>query len=111
MEISLSVTDVANINENEIPNEFILVQNYPNPFNPSTKIEFTIPVSENVRLVIYDVLGNQVSEMINKTLNAGKYDYIWLGKNDDGIKVSAGIYFYRIEAGSFLKTKKMILLK
>ena len=111
LEISLSVTDVANINENEIPNEFILVQNYPNPFNPSTKIEFTIPVSENVRLVIYDVLGNQVSEMINKTLNAGKYDYIWLGKNDDGIKVSAGIYFYRIEAGSFLKTKKMILLK
>ena len=94
-----------------IPDEFVLHQNYPNPFNPSTDIKFSLPSSERVHLVVYDLLGNVVREMVNEELNAGMYTYKWTGENQNGGRVSAGMYFYQIQAGSFSKTKKMILLK
>ena len=97
--------------EKTIPNTYILKQNYPNPFNPSTQIQFSVPNSENVHLIIYDALGNKVKEVFNKELMKGQYSFTWSGKNNEGEKVSSGIYFYRMEAGTFVKTKKMILLK
>ena len=111
LEITLHVSDVVNIDEKTIPNTYILKQNYPNPFNPSTQIQFSIPNSENVHLIIYDALGNKVKEVFNKELMKGQYNFTWSGKNNEGEKVSSGIYFYRMEAGTFVKTKKMILLK
>jgi hypothetical protein len=92
--------------ENEIPQNFDLSQNYPNPFNPSTTISFSIPVQSNVTLKIYDVLGREVDQLINENVNAGQHNIIWNAQN-----FSSGIYFYKIAAGDFIESKKMILLK
>lgn len=93
-------------NQNEVPQTFILKQNYPNPFNPVTQIEFTIPNDEFVTLRIFDILGREVAVMLEKNMKAGKYTTSF-----DGSKISSGVYFYRIEAGRFADTKKMILMK
>ncbi len=89
-----------------LPNEFKLFQNYPNPFNPSTNINFSIPKSSFVSLKIYDVLGQKVTELVNTYKNAGYHSVEF---NAD--KLKSGIYFYKITAGKFTSTKKMILLK
>ena len=93
------------------PSEFLLSQNYPNPFNPSTKIKFTIPSNvksetSNVILKVYDILGNELATLVNKELPAGEYEV----KFDAG-NLSSGMYFYKLQAGSFIETKKMVLLK
>ena len=88
-----------------------MYQNYPNPFNPSTDIQFSLPSTERVHLIVYDLLGNTVKEIVNNNLLPGIYNYKWSGDNEQGSTVSAGMYFYRIQAGSFIKTRKMILLK
>ncbi len=90
----------------EIPSEFALYQNYPNPFNPSTKIEFRLPGSELVSLKVYDILGREVRSLLNETLPAGNYTIDF-----NASALSSGIYFYTFKAGSFISTKKMILLK
>ena len=87
-------------------NEFSLSQNYPNPFNPSTKIKFAIPQESNVELNIYNVLGELVVTLVNKHLNSGYHEYEFNASN-----LSSGIYIYRIKAGNFVETKKMLLLK
>ena len=93
-----------------LPTEYSLEQNYPNPFNPTTVIRYSIPatLSKNVhvQLDIYDVLGNHVSQLVNKDQKAGIYEVKF-----NGINLPSGIYFYRIHAGSFTNTKKLILLK
>ncbi len=85
-------------------------QNYPNSFNPSTKISFTIPnVGTGLALSVlkvYDVLGNEVATLVDEHLEAGKYEVTF-----DASNLTSGIYFYRLQAGSFIETKKMILLK
>ena len=91
--------------------EFILEQNYPNPFNPSTKIKFTIPFVEtrdrvSVRLKVYDVLGNEVSTLVNSTQEAGKHSI-----NFDASKLASGLYIYTLNTGNFTSSKKMMLLK
>lgn len=91
---------------NNIPYEFKLEQNYPNPFNPSTKIEFSIPERSFVSLKIYDVLGREVSKLANGEMQAGLHSV-----NFNASGLSTGIYFYKIEAGNFIKVKKMSLLK
>ena len=91
---------------NETPMSFLLEQNYPNPFNPSTSIQFALPQSGYVTLEIFSVTGERVDVLISEELNAGKYNYEWNGSN-----LTSGIYFYRINAGSFVETRKMILLK
>jgi hypothetical protein len=93
-------------NNNEIPKNFTLLQNYPNPFNPSTKITYQIPVTGNVKLVIYDLLGREVKTLINEVKQPGTYlvDF-------DGTNFASGIYFYKLESGTFSESKKMILLK
>jgi len=92
--------------DNSVPVEFSLSQNYPNPFNPSTTINFSIPEQTNVSLKVYDVLGKEVAELVNKEMSTGFYKV-----NFDASHLSSGIYFYRISAGSFMQTKKMMLVR
>lgn len=89
-----------------IPTIFELAQNYPNPFNPVTIIRYQLPTSSKVTLKIYDVLGNKVITMLNEEKEAGTYEFIF-----DASNYSSGVYFYRIQAGSFATTKKMVLLR
>ena len=88
------------------PDKFVLNQNYPNPFNPSTKISYSISERTNASLKIFDLLGSQVVELFNGEIEAGSYDI-----NFNAINLPSGIYFYRLQAGENIETKKMILLK
>jgi len=100
-----TLTNVGDEN-NSIPTVYRLEQNYPNPFNPTTKIKWQSPSAGYQTLKIYDVLGNEVATLVNEYKNAGSYEV-----NFDASKVSSGIYFYQLQAGSFIETKKMLLLK
>jgi len=95
---------------NEIPNKYSLSQNYPNPFNPSTVIRFSVPndklTTNNVQLIVYDVMGREVQTLVNESLRQGTYETTF-----DGSKLTSGVYFYRLTAGEFTDTKKLILLK
>jgi hypothetical protein len=95
----------------EIPSVFALFQNYPNPFNPSTTIRYQLPVPVKVRLVLYNVLGQAVRTLVDADQQAGTYALEWDGVNDNGLRVGSGVYFYRIEAGSFVQNRKMTFLK
>ena len=91
---------------NKIPTEFSLNQNYPNPFNPSTKITYQIPKVSFITLKIYDVLGKEITTLVNEEKPIGSYEIEFNAKN-----LPSGIYFYKIQAGSFVETKKMVLMK
>ena len=91
---------------NEVPAQFQLEQNYPNPFNPMTNVKFQIPNEAFVKLIVFDVLGREVATLVNEQLNAGTYEADW---NAD--KFSSGVYYYKLTAGDFNETKKMILIK
>jgi hypothetical protein len=93
-------------NNHEIPKEFLLSQNYPNPFNPTTIINYQIPKAGDVKLAVYDMLGREVMVLVNEFKPAGNYNIEFNASN-----LSSGVYFYRIEAGSFVNTKKMVLVK
>lgn len=95
----------------EIPEGFELLQNYPNPFNPQTEIAYTLPEGSNVKLEIYNVLGQKVKVLADEYQSAGTKKVVWDGRNENGEKVSSGIYFYRLDAGNYVQTKKMSLLK
>jgi hypothetical protein len=99
------ITGVNNQSE-DIPLKFQLSQNYPNPFNPETRISYALPVASSVRLAVYDLLAREVTMLVNETKPAGKYEVTWNAKG-----LASGIYFYRLQAGSFIKTEKLILLK
>ncbi len=103
----------TSVNEfnNNIPVSYSLEQNYPNPFNPSTIIKFSVAEESNVKLVIFDALGKEVATLVNSELKPGSYSLIWNATDNNGKKLSSGVYFYRIEAGKFSKTLKMMLLK
>jgi hypothetical protein len=97
-----------------LPTDFTLNQNYPNPFNPETTIEFAVGAgfaNMQVRLVVFNLLGEKVSTIINEPLAAGKYSYKWRGTNQQGETMASGIYFYRLTIGDQSQTKKMVLLK
>ena len=89
-----------------LPGTYQLEQNYPNPFNPSTKIDFTIPTSGPVQLKVYNVLGQEVATLVNETLTPGSHTATF-----DASRLASGIYMYKITAGSFVSTRKMVLLK
>jgi len=99
-------TTVTGLDEFALPLQYSLEQNYPNPFNPSTTIEYSIPQSSFVSLKIYDVIGNEVATLVNGQNDAGKHKVDF-----DASLIHSGVYFYRIESGNFIETKKMILLK
>jgi len=96
---------------NMTPESYSLSQNYPNPFNPTTQIKFTIPEDSRVDLRIYDILGREVATILSDDLKTGYYTTEWNGRNNSGVMVSSGIYIYRIVAGKFVQTKKMMMLK
>jgi hypothetical protein len=89
-----------------IPNAFALYQNFPNPFNPSTTIKFELPKSSHVSLAVYDILGREQSVLVNERRNAGVYEVKF-----DGSNLASGVYFYRLEAGDFVQTKKLLILR
>lgn len=103
-------TTVTAVENDVVPQAFSLNQNYPNPFNPSTKIQYTIGNASLVSLVVYDLLGNKVVTLVNGRQEAGNYS-VSFGKTKGTLGLSSGVYFYRLEAGSFVSTKKLMLLK
>jgi photosystem II stability/assembly factor-like uncharacterized protein len=103
--------------QEEIPSEFALLQNYPNPFNPSTTIQYGLVQASDVVLTIYNVLGQEVTRLVDDVQGAGYHRAVWDGRNKSGVQVGSGTYFYRIEAkpsgggGVYVATKKLLLLK
>jgi photosystem II stability/assembly factor-like uncharacterized protein len=93
------------------PGNFILYQNYPNPFNPATSIRYAISSRQFVTLKIYDVLGNELFTLVNEELTAGEYEVEFFVGHGSMLDIASGIYFYRLQTGSFIQTKKMIYLK
>jgi hypothetical protein len=95
----------------EIPDKFSLYQNYPNPFNPVTKIKFDIPPSKGARgmitqLINYDILGREISTLVNEQLNPGTYEVEW-----DASNYPSGVYFYKLTTSNYTETRKMVLMK
>lgn len=94
-----------------VPDGFTLYQNYPNPFNPATQIEFSLNTASDVRLTVYDLLGREVTSLIDTPLEAGRHSATWNGRDQHGQVVSSGVYFYRLKTESSEQTRKMILMK
>ena len=94
-----------------LPTSFTLHQNFPNPFNPVTTIRYDLPKDNLVMLTVYDMLGRVVVQLVNTTQEAGFKLVQWDGSDSMGRSVSAGVYLYHIQAGEFVQTKKMVLLK
>ena len=101
----------SSFNENPLPNKFTLDQNFPNPFNPTTQIRFGIPEAGNVTLKIYNSVGQLVKTLIDGNMSEGFHQVTWDATNNNGSKLSSGVYFYRITAGTFTQINKMLLLK
>ncbi|MCZ6777188.1 MAG: T9SS type A sorting domain-containing protein, partial [Ignavibacteria bacterium] len=95
----------------ELPIEIAVSSNYPNPFNPTTTINYELPAASVVRLAIYNVLGQKVRTLVDEAMDAGSHKAIWDGRNDVGLPVVSGTYIYRFEAGGFVRTRKMVLVK
>ena len=92
--------------EKLIADKFELLQNYPNPFNPTTSIQYAISNRQFVSLKIYDVLGNEVASLVNEEKSVGVYEVMF-----DATGLSSGMYLYKLQAGSYVETKKMVLLR
>jgi len=105
-----TVTTLNLINDN-LQSGFFLKQNTPNPFNPNTEIEFSIPLDNDINVVIYDLMGDEIKTLINEYKQAGQYTINWDGNDNLGRSVGGGIYFYKLKAGDFIQTRKMVLLK
>ena len=93
------------------PAAFELADNYPNPFNPATMIQYALPQAADVRLVVYNVVGQPVRTLVAEYQNAGQYGMEWDATSDSGARLPSGMYFYSLEAGEFSEVKKMLLLK
>jgi len=98
-------------NELSLPEKYTLHQNYPNPFNPITTLRYDLPENSYVNVTVYDMLGREVKTLVSTTQDAGFKSVIWDATNNQGKPVSAGVYLYQIQAGEFVQTKKMVLLK
>ena len=102
---SQTITNVEDRWMYEVPKQFELHQNYPNPFNPTTVIRYGLPKESSVKLVVYNILGEVVKTLVENTQKAGSYEVYFEASN-----LATGIYIYRIQAGDFVETKKMILM-
>ncbi len=102
----LSPSSLAVEEEKVLPTEVSLEQNYPNPFNPSTTIRYTLPIRGHVTLNVFNTLGQQVAELVNGDIDAGTHDVKF-----DGAWLASGVYFYRMQAGSYVEAKKLMLLR
>ena len=94
-----------------LPEQFKVYQNYPNPFNPETRIRFQLPSTSHTRVAIFNTVGQLVRLLVDKSLTAGYHESKWDGRDQQGVRVSSGVYYYRIEAGRERSVKKMVLLK
>ena len=106
-------TSALGVDDNEsIPDYFALHQNYPNPFNPSTQISFDVPQgAEHIMLNVYNILGQNVSTLVNGVMNPGQYTMEWNATDEVGNPVASGIYFYELRSASFTARKKMLLIR
>jgi hypothetical protein len=104
-------SDVEEEHQVNLPSSFQLSQNFPNPFNPTTRIAFSLPRSLNVRLEVFNLLGQKVKTLIDQHFSAGQHSVEWDGTDDSGDEVASGVYFYRIRAGDFSDARKMLILK
>lgn len=93
-------------NSEVLPNEYLLTQNYPNPFNPSTTIKYSIPETAFVNIKVYNLIGQEIAELVNEEMQTGNHEVTF-----DAVNMPSGVYFYRIQAGSFVETRKMMLMK
>lgn len=110
--VSYTFTPLSIVDGMGIPDEFALRANYPNPFNPSTTIAYQMPEAGRVSLEVYDLTGNVVSTLVSESQPAGYYQTVWNGRDQRGVPVATGVYFYRLQAGAeFVKTHKMVLMK
>jgi len=110
-DLGMSPTIVEEDEKSKAPLSFSLKQNFPNPFNSETVIEYFLPKESQVKITVYNLLGQRVKIILDQRESAGHKRVIWDGKNEKGEMLSSGIYFYRIEAGEFAQTNKMVLLK
>jgi hypothetical protein len=90
----------------EFPHAFSLEQNYPNPFNPETVVRYQVPVASDLKIIVYDLLGRQVAVLVNDRKEAGSYEVKFSGTG-----LASGVYFYRLQAGSYVNTRKLLLLR
>jgi predicted CXXCH cytochrome family protein len=97
--------------KSSLPIAFNLYQNYPNPFNPSTKIVVDLPRQSTARLDVYNIIGEKIATLMDGDYKAGRFEVTWSGKDDLGYRVPTGIYFYKLEAGNYTQTKKMMFIK
>ena len=104
------IVNVKNIS-NEIPGGYRLHQNYPNPFNPTTNIKFDIPKTSDVKLIVYNILGKEITVLVNEKLSAGSYEVIWPAPTGDASNYPSGVYLCKLESEEFTNTRKMVLLK
>jgi len=111
IELADSPLSIDPIENEAVPNTLELSQNYPNPFNPSTTISFGLPAGSDVRLTIFNVLGQPVKELVNDNLAAGSYQLTWDGTNQSGFAVATGVYFYSLETGNNRLVRKMLFNK
>ena len=102
---------MSGVDETEVPVAFSLGQNYPNPFNPTTTIEFTLPAAGFTNLLIYNVMGQKVRELVFDTMKAGVHAVIWDGRDDSGNPVSSGIYLINLKSGEHISTGRMLMMK
>jgi hypothetical protein len=106
IQINKTLPKAVSSNAEEIPIDYSLSQNYPNPFNPSTTIKYSVPEPGIVQLKVYDIIGNEVAVLVNEKKAPGSYN---AGFN--AARLASGVYIYTLRAGSFVETKKMILMK
>jgi hypothetical protein len=104
--ISFPPVSISESSSDNLPDEIHLFQNYPNPFNPTTTIKFDLPKSSEVSLKIFNILGEEIATLVSDRLSAGSYSYEW-----DGNNLASGVYLYRLQAGEYVETRKMVLMR
>ena len=102
---------ISDVKKNEIAPSSYSITNYPNPFNPTTNIKFSLPYSVNVKITVFDILGNEVKEIVNGFYEQGNYVYTWNANDKYGNKLNSGLYIARIQAGNYIKSIKMLMIK
>ena len=110
MSIDAVVTD-APTDRPTVPTNYLLAQNYPNPFNPTTQILFSIPQNERVTLSIFNVLGQRIATLVDGLLTQGTHVVTWNGRDNRGMQLPSGVYFYTLKAAGFTESKRMLMLK
>ena len=111
IQVGKAPTREVRLGASGIPADCALSQNYPNPFNPSTRFTVAVPNNSLVDVSVYDILGRKIATLLTGEIPAGSYPLEWKGLNDRNVPVAGGVYFLRMSSGSFVATKKMIMIK